>query len=248
MIEAGSETTSASTNTLILYLSAHKEVVARAHEEISRVVGDSRSPTFQDEDALPYIRAIVKEGLRVRPITNIGTPHYTTADVIYKDYLIPKGSIVAIEQYPIHFNPEFYPNPHSFMPERYLEYPFSAGAYAAGVDPDKRDHFSFGAGRRICSGLHLAEASLFILTAKLLWAFDISPSLDAQGNELPVDISDDAYETGGNTLPKPFAARFKPRNAVVEKTIIEEWTAALRDGFMLRDRKVEADGVTVDKA
>ena len=245
MIEAGSETTSSSLNTLILYLSAYPEVQARAQEEISRVVGDTRSPTFGDEESLPYIRAIVKEGQRVRPTTNIGAPHYTTADVTYKNYIIPKGSIVAVEQYPIHYNPEYYPDPHTFKPERYLSYPLRAGAYAAGADADRRDHFSFGAGRRICTGMHLAENSLFILVAKLLWAFTIRPPLDEQGTEMPVDMSDDAYEVGGNTLPKPFAARFIPRNAEVERVLKQEWENARREGFTLRNVKVDAEGVVV---
>ena len=58
LIEAGSETTSAGINTAILYLSAYPEVRAKAFEELSRVVGFSRTPTFEDEPNLPYIRAI----------------------------------------------------------------------------------------------------------------------------------------------------------------------------------------------
>jgi cytochrome P450 len=48
-------------NSLILGLIAHPRVVKKAHEELDRVVGASRLPTFKDEKNLPYIRAIVKE-------------------------------------------------------------------------------------------------------------------------------------------------------------------------------------------
>jgi cytochrome P450 len=49
MIEAGSETTSATLNTAILYLSAHADVRRKAQEELDKIVGSSRSPTFDDE-------------------------------------------------------------------------------------------------------------------------------------------------------------------------------------------------------
>lgn len=245
MIEAGSETTSAALNSLMLYLSAYPSVQTRAHTELDAVIGDERSPTFADEEQLPYIRCIIKEILRLRPVTNMGTPHYTSADIIYKDYFIPKGSVVAIQQYAIHYDPERYPDPAAFKPERYADHHLKSGAYAGGNDPYERDHFSFGAGRRICTGLHLAENSLYITLAKILWAFDILPPLDPDGREIPVDCSDDAYEPGANTLPKPFKCRFIPRTAKIQQTMRDEWRRANEQGFMLRDQRVNADGMVV---
>ena len=84
MIEAGSETTSATLNSCILYLIANPQVQKIAHEEIDRVLS-GRSPTFEDEDSLPYCRAIVKEILRLRPVANIGSPRRSDEDIIYKD-------------------------------------------------------------------------------------------------------------------------------------------------------------------
>jgi len=229
----------------VLYLSAYPEVVARAHEELARVVGDNRLPTFEDEENLPYIRSIAKEILRLRPVTNIGTPHYTDADITYKQYFIPKGSTVSIQQYAVHYDPVRYPDPDAFRPERYLKHTLKAGAYAAASDPYERDHFSFGAGRRICSGIHLAENSIFIVLANMLWAFDIRPPVDSNGVELPVDTSDSAYEAGGNTLPSPFKARFIPRNARVEQQLRSDWSTALKEGYTMRNVRVDASGMVV---
>lgn len=245
MLEAGSETTSSALNSCMLYLASYPEVRAKAHTELASVVGDSRSPTFADEPALPYIRAIIKEVLRLRPVTNFGSPHFTTADIKYKNFIIPKNSVVAIQQYPIHYDEARYPDPFKFKPERYLDHPHKAGYYAAIADPYQRDHFSFGAGRRICSGLHLAENSLFITLAKLLWAFDMRPPLGPDGKELPMDVSDDAYEPGVNTLPKPFKVRFIPRNKKVEEMIKKEWEIAQNEGYTLRNVKVDTQGVEV---
>ncbi|KAH6971061.1 cytochrome P450 [Ilyonectria sp. MPI-CAGE-AT-0026] len=245
MIEAGSETTSSALNSSILYIAAHPEVQERAHEEISRVVGDERSPTFDDEEALPYIRAMGKEILRIRPVTTIGTPHYTTSDVFYKDYFIPKNTVVCMSQYVLHFNPEQWDNPDVFDPSRYLSYPHKAGVYAAGGDAVQRDHYDFGAGRRICPGMHLAENSLFITLAKLLWAFKIEPPLGADGKPLAMDLSDAAYEDGVNTVPKPFKARFLPRSEARMEVLRAEWVQAQKDGFFLGSAKVNTGGVVV---
>ncbi|EXJ76403.1 uncharacterized protein A1O5_00911 [Cladophialophora psammophila CBS 110553] len=245
MIEAGSETTSSALNSCVKYLAAYPHVQERANEEISRVVGDARSPTWEDEEKLPYIRAMVKEILRLRPVSSLGQPHMTTADVYYKDYFIPKGTVLALCQYAVHYDPARYQDPFEFRPERYLNHPLKAGAYAGG-DPFARDHFGFGAGRRICPGMHLAENSLFITLAKIIWAFDIRPPLDAEGREETVDVSDNAYEDTGNILPRPFRLRFIPRNEVRKSKLIEEWEQALREGYYLGDVKVDALGMVVE--
>ncbi|OBT52691.1 hypothetical protein VE04_06011, partial [Pseudogymnoascus sp. 24MN13] len=243
MIEAGSETTSSSLNSCIKYLAAYPEVQQRAHTELSKVVGNSRSPTFEDELNLPYIQAMVKEILRIRPVTNVGQPHYTTADVVYGDFFIPKGTVIAINQYAIHFDRYRYDDPEAFKPERYLGHPLKAGAYAAAADPFERDHFGFGAGRRICPGMHLAENSLFITLAKILWAFEIRPHIGDDGKEEAVDVSDDAYEEGTSTLPKQFQMRFIPRNTTRERVLRDEWETAQKEGYLLGGVKVNTTGM-----
>lgn len=94
--------------------------------------------------------------------------------------------------------------------------------------------------------MHLAENSLFITLAKILWAFRIEPGVGPDGDILSPDLSDDAYEAGINTLPKPFKARFVPRNESRARVLREEWTKAEKEGFMLGDVKVDSQGVVVD--
>jgi cytochrome P450 len=60
MIEAGSETTSQALNNTIVGLLSNPDAIKRAQEEVDRVVGDDRTPTFDDEPDLPYIRALGK--------------------------------------------------------------------------------------------------------------------------------------------------------------------------------------------
>lgn len=69
--------------------------IPRAQEELERVVGGERLPTFEDLPSLEYVRAIVAETLRWRPVAVLGgTPHASTADDVYKGMFIPKGSTI----------------------------------------------------------------------------------------------------------------------------------------------------------
>lgn len=224
MIEAGSESTSSAVYSCIKYLAMSPRVQERANEELSRVVGDQRSPLFDDYDQLPYIRAIAKEVLRLRPIAPVSPPHYSTADVIYKDYLIPKGSCISIGTYAIHYDERLYHDPDRFFPERYLGHPLTAGAYSVVANPYDRDQFTFGAGRRICAGSYVAENSMFIILAKMLW---VRPCLAPDGVEEILDTSDEGFVADSAlTVSKAYRARFFPRNDIRKRTLVEEWKSA----------------------
>jgi hypothetical protein len=102
-------------------------------------------------------------------------------------------------------------------------------------EPTDTDHFTFGAGRRICPGTHLAENSLFILTgtylsarlivARLLWGFDISPPIDPNTGKKEV-VDTWAYEPGASMIPKRFKAVFTARSPEREQIIRREWKEA----------------------
>ncbi|EXJ66231.1 uncharacterized protein A1O5_10847 [Cladophialophora psammophila CBS 110553] len=180
LIEAGSDSTQNTLNSLILGLVAFPETVKAAHEELDSVVGD-RLPQFEDSQRLPYIRAMVKEVMRWRSVSNDHFAHLSTGDVVYKDYFIPAGTVIVGNTWALHYDPERYPEPGRFNPARFLgtrALELSAGECINVSDPCDRDHWSFGAGRRVCPGYTLAENSLFILTARLLWAFDIIAPVD----------------------------------------------------------------------
>lgn len=96
LVEAGSESTSTVLNAWTLACQLYPRVLKEAQEEIDRVVGQDRMPTFEDEHDLPYIRAMVKETLRWWPITKTGMNHATTEDDWYEGHFIPKGSVVML--------------------------------------------------------------------------------------------------------------------------------------------------------
>lgn len=142
VLEAGSDTTASTIQSFILFMLSHPHVLRTVREEIDRVVGEDRLPEFDDEENLPYLIACIKETLRRRPPTIMGTleypwlstewillrhaptpigiPHLADEDDEYNGYLIPKGSTVIGNVWAIHMDPIKYPNPTAYDPERFL--------------------------------------------------------------------------------------------------------------------------------
>jgi cytochrome P450 len=72
------------------------EAARTAQEEIDRIIGSNRLPTFEDESDLPYVRALVKEVLRWRPVNKFGMMHATSEDDWYGEFFIPKGTVAVL--------------------------------------------------------------------------------------------------------------------------------------------------------
>lgn len=104
-----------------------------------------------------------------------------------------------------------YEDADSYNPDRYLKHTGLASEYAASQDYENRDHYSYGAGRRICPGIQLAERTQFRMLSAILWAFRIEHAVDERtGEEIPIDT--EAFEDKLITGPKPFQVKFTPRS------------------------------------
>jgi hypothetical protein len=86
---------------------------------------------------------------------------------------------------------------------RFHDFPLTAAEAAATANPDHRDHYSYGGGRRICPGMHVAERSLFINLARLLWGFN-RHAKDETGKDIPVDPTFRGMLEGATATPRPF--------------------------------------------
>ncbi|OJJ07010.1 hypothetical protein ASPVEDRAFT_876441 [Aspergillus versicolor CBS 583.65] len=220
---AGSDTSSSTLVTFALACCAFPETLSRAWEELDRVVGPHRSPAFEDEAELVYVKAFVKEVLRWRSVAIIGgQPHAPIQDDVYKGYLIPKGTWVQGNVWAIHHNEREFPDPDRFKPDRYMP-----GSPDSRPFPGEKGYMTFGWGRRVCSGQGLAEQGTFITIARLLWGFKIEKARDEKGNEITVDIFD--YTNGLNMRPNPFECSITPRSEEIRATIEREGEQALHD-------------------
>jgi cytochrome P450 len=136
-------------------------------------------PTWDDEASLPYVRAILKEVHRWAPIGSLGVPHATTKDDLYQGKQIPAGTVVFPNLTVLSRHPERYENADIFDPDRFLGDDLDASSSALDPDYKKRDHFHYGFGRRLCQGIFVAEASLYIVVARVLWGLDLTPDPSA---------------------------------------------------------------------
>ncbi|KAJ4347373.1 uncharacterized protein N0V89_011314 [Didymosphaeria variabile] len=222
LIGGGVDTTSSTIISCILAMAAFPYIQTKAHEELDAVVGHNRSPTWEDMDAnrLPYLNAVVKETLRWRTVTVLaGIPHANTKPVSYNGYYFPAGTNFTGNMWAIHRNKRDFPDPDQFKPERFLV--DENGKWMDGRQyPNKYGMNPFGWGRRQCSGQPLAEQGLVYSLGRMIWAFDIKPGLDSQGNEVKLDIF--AYTESENTRPEAFKARFIPRSESTKKIILAE--------------------------
>jgi cytochrome P450 len=192
---------------------AYPETQARAQAELDAVVGRSRLPTFADYPHLPYIRAMVKELLRWRPIAPLAAAHRTMEDDWYEGMFIPKGTICVPNVWHMNHDPEIFgKNAEHFEPGRYLD---ASGHIAPVISDLRKDgHFSYGFGNRICVGRHFADASLFINITTLLWAMKMERTKDASGRLVPLDV-DSWIDVGLVVLAVFITYRFVDANASV---------------------------------
>jgi cytochrome P450 family 619 len=107
-----------------------------------------------------------------------------------------------------------------------------ASELAQSVNPDDRDHYGYGSGRRLCPGIHLAERNLFLGIAKLLWAFDFGPGKNEEGKPIMPDTDPTTgYSEGFLVCAKPYALDVQVRSANRRKTILREYEDARKNVF-----------------
>ncbi|KAJ6595502.1 cytochrome P450, partial [Mycena vulgaris] len=205
---AAADTSVSAIASFFLAMSLYPEVQRKAQEELDRVVGRDRLPTFEDRPHLPYLNAIVTEVHRWKPVTPLGVPHRCTEEDVYNGFRIPLGSIIFVNVWEILHDPAIYPAPMEFMPERFLQPEKNA---ADGVNPDPRK-FVFGYGRRVCPGKDLADDSVFISASMTLAAFDLSRPKSS--------VSEPEYTSGMICHPLSFGCTIKPRSAEAEGLVL----------------------------
>jgi len=202
LYSGGADTTVSAIYSLFLALTLFPDVQKKAQAEIDAVIGSDRLPNFTDRDSLPYLEALAKEVLRWNVVVPLAVPHRVTEDDVHEGYYIPKGTLVIPNVWFMLHDPRTYSEPNEFRPERFLA--------RDGKEPETDPRtICFGFGRRICPGLHLADASVWISVAMSLAVFDVSKIIE-NGVEVTPEIDP---SSGTISHPKPFKCSIKPRSA-----------------------------------
>ncbi|KAH9998122.1 cytochrome P450 [Russula compacta] len=213
-----------STSGVILWflalISSYPEIQARAHAELDKVIGRDYWPSAEDEQRLPYVRAIIKEMERIHSPFWMAQPHFSTEDFVYNGMYIPKNTTLILNCYEIHHNEEKYPDPFTFNPDRFLGDTLTCAESSKLPNAMDRDHWAFGAGRRICPGIHVAERELWLAISRLLWAYNIQcPPGES--------ISLDEYEGESGRTPLPYRLSLTPRHDRVQSLLEAEQEVTL---------------------
>ena len=236
LMEGGSDTVSTMMLVVLQALCLNPDIVQRAQRDIDAVVDEGCTPRWEHRDKLPYITQIVKEAMRWRPVTPLAFPHALLSaeqggqgDVIDDHFWLPPGTPVFLNVWGLQHDCE---DPGRFDPDRFDGRTKPSAVYAASSEYALRDHYVFGAGRRICPGIHLAEREMFLGTAKLLWGFNIEQARDETGNVIPIDTDPvTGYTEGFLVCPKDFACKVTPRSDRRAATIVKEFEAARKIVF-----------------
>ena len=142
--------------------------------------------------------------------------------------------MIFINAWGVHHDEARFPNPDEFNPDNYKGVTALASELAQSANPEDRDHYGYGSGRRLCPGIHLAERNLFLGIAKLLWAFDFAPGMGEDGKTVELDTDPTTgYSEGFLVCAKPFALDVKVRSEKRRETILKEYEQAERDVFSL---------------
>nr|XP_039257559.1 cytochrome P450 2J2-like [Styela clava] len=156
---AGSETTSSTICWVVLYLSRNQEIQTKMHKEIIDVLGHAQQPSTGFADKMPYMKAVIQEILRMRPLAPIAIPHRAIREGTIMGYRIPKDAMVVANIFGIQNNEETWPDPEKFDPCRHLD--------ADGKFVKMPGMIPFSIGARQCLGMQLANMELHLIVASL---------------------------------------------------------------------------------
>ena len=165
---AGHETTANALTWTWYLLSQHPDVERRLHEELRSVLAGG-APGFDDLPQLPYTEMVFAESMRLYP------PAWAISRLAMQDhdiagYPIPAGSLCMLSPYVMHRNPEYFPDPERFDPERWTP--------EAKDSRPKFSYFPFGGGPRMCIGERFAwtEGVLLLATIGQRWRMRLEPA------------------------------------------------------------------------
>jgi cytochrome P450 len=161
---AALDTTSNTIEWAMAELLQNPEAMRKLQEELGTVLGSKSQVEDSDIDKLPYLRAVIKETLRLHSVVPL-VSYRAQATVQVQGYTIPEGSNVLVNVWAIHHNPDVWKEPYKFLPERFLEkeVEFLGRNF---------EFIPFGSGRHICLGLPLANRMLHLMLGSLLHRFD----------------------------------------------------------------------------
>ncbi|GFQ04620.1 cytochrome p450 71a4 [Phtheirospermum japonicum] len=189
MFAAGTDTTSIALEWTIAELIKNPRTMNMLQYEVRQVAANKKDIDEHDLEKLPYLKAVMKESLRLHPPGPLLIPHESTQDTKVMGYDIKAGTQVMINAWAIARDPSLWEEPEEFRPERFLDSSIDLRGLHFELIP-------FGAGRRGCPGISFAMAVNELALAKLALNFNFALPNGERGEDL------DMSETFGINVSK----------------------------------------------
>ncbi|CAN8238063.1 unnamed protein product [Cochlearia groenlandica] len=202
-LNGGTDTTATALQWIMANLVKKPEIQEKLYEEIKSVIGEG-DKEIEEEEAhkMPYLKAIVLEGLRRHPPGHFVLPHSVTEDTVLGGYKVPKKGTVNFLVAEIGRDPKVWDEPMEFKPERFM-----GGEETVDITGSRGiKMMPFGAGRRICPGIGLAMLHLEYYVANMVKEFEWK---EVEGYE--VDLTEKLEFTV--VMKYPLKARAVPRRS-----------------------------------
>ncbi|KAF2821517.1 trichodiene oxygenase [Ophiobolus disseminans] len=162
---AGFETTGSALRLILFHIFSDADILRQIRDELSLASTNSSEPLpLKTLEQLPYLTAVITEGLRLSPAIATRMARVSDRALVYGNWHIPAGTPVGMTTLLMHTDENLYPEPMRFNPDRWL----GEDANAASAST----YAPFGRGTRICLGMHLAWAEMYLLLAALVRKFD----------------------------------------------------------------------------
>ncbi|GJN03235.1 hypothetical protein PR202_ga20657 [Eleusine coracana subsp. coracana] len=178
------------------------ELLAKAVEEIERVVGRERLVQESDIPRLNYLKACLRDAFRLHPVAPFNVPHVALEDTTVAGFHIPKGSHVLLSRIGLGRNPNVWEDPLRFNPDRHIA-THDLKAEVALTENDLRFIF-FSTGRRGCIAASLGTAMSVMLFGRLLQGF----TWTKPASMAAIDLSEGKHNI---FMAKPLLLHAEPR-------------------------------------
>jgi flavonoid 3'-monooxygenase len=190
MISAGIDTSTVTVEWAMAELIRNPHIQRKLTLELDTVVGKDRMAQEADIPNLKYLKAVIKEVLRLHPPTPLLLPHESIQDCEITGYHVPAGTRLFVNVHAIGRSSQAWENPLEFDPERFIARP------EIDVRGQNFNLLPFGSGRRACPAMSLGMVSLEWTIATLVHAFEWSLPAGESVKDL------DMTEAFGITTPR----------------------------------------------
>lgn len=183
LLSAGTDSSANTLSAITYHLLADPSKLERLRAELKVAVPEGCLPKFAQVENLPYLSAVIQEGLRLHPAVSSRQQRVAPdEDLLYTNcststtYKIPAGTCTSMTPVLLSRLPDIYPSPSEFRPERFLENPKL-----------KQYQLTFSRGTRMCLGINLAYQEMYIILAGLFGKFDVWDGTGEQ-NSLTLEL------------------------------------------------------------